>query len=383
MGAFVVDDQTVVLRSSRRPRKSSTTSLRSNDNNMEEDSTDNPSHQEETTRTDSSSCGLLISRVHQLRPTTTMTSVSQPQTLVGLILASQSPRRREILDMMGLQGRFTTIPSPLNETAVQHELKNQPQQAEGAVVDPRTYTERLAQAKAEALAHELQQQLSANNKQQQPEQAHVVPPLLILGSDTIVDLEGVILEKPTSVAEAQETLARLSGRTHLVHTGVALYALLHAKGQDETNPNQVQIQRVSSLVDTTQVTFATLQSTDIQAYVATGEPMDKAGSYGIQGMGGQFVQNIQGDFFTVRNHNHHNKDSGSSLMVLFLALLLSLCVCFYRSWDFPCTQSVEPWPKPLIRSHRPTQHCKVSVSFYCDCVSVGWVYWCRSGPFCS
>ena len=156
---------------------------------------------------------------------------------------------------------------------------------------------------------------------------HLVTPLLILGSDTIAHLDGVILEKPTSVSEAQETLARLSGRTHFKLTGVALYAILQQS--NDTNHHHHQVQLMSSFVDTTEVTFATLQSTDIQAYVATGEPMNKAGCYGIQGMGGQFVQHIQGHYFTVRLNKQPRRRR--LLCVLSHGSSLVLLLSMYRS----------------------------------------------------
>jgi len=189
-----------------------------------------------------------------------------------LVLASQSPRRREILDMMGLAGRFDATPSPLDESAVQSRLRSQP------TVDPLVYTQTLAEEKARALAETLD------------------PPsdqkaILVLGSDTIVDLEGVILEKPVDQEDAIQTVGRLSGRQHYVHTGVAIYAVCPGSPATCT--------KVVSFVDTATVTFAKLSTSDIEAYVKTGEPMDKAGSYGIQGVGGQLVERVEGDFFTV------------------------------------------------------------------------------------
>ena len=103
-----------------------------------------------------------------------------------------------------------------------------------------------------------------------------------------MDLEGTILEKPTNDTSAKAMLRALSATTHQVHTAVALY---HVVDQKYT--------LIDSFVDTAQVTFVHLQEVDINNYIATREPMDKAGSYGIQGMGGQFVKSITGDFFSV------------------------------------------------------------------------------------
>jgi septum formation protein len=186
-----------------------------------------------------------------------------------LLLASQSPRRKEILDMMGLAGRFEAIPSPLDETALQQKLLR-----ETMTTDLKVYTRVLAEEKAKALALTI---LSTSSQ-----------PTLVLGSDTIVDLDGALLEKPKDAADAKDMLSRLSGRKHAVHTGVALYSV--AKGD---------VALETSFTDTALVEFAHLSEHDVDAYIATGEPMDKAGSYGIQGIGGQFVKSIVGDFFTV------------------------------------------------------------------------------------
>mgnify|MGYP005841703909 CR=1 FL=1 len=190
-----------------------------------------------------------------------------PNSDVELILASQSPRRREILDMMGLAGKYSHTPSPLDEAALQIELKHE---------KPVVYTARLAEAKARALAEQI-----VNT---------VTKPTLVLGSDTIVDFEEQILEKPQDESDAKRMLTRLSGMTHQVHTGVAIYKVV--KG--EPSP-----QLVTSFTNVAQVCFAELSEKTIDAYIATGEPMDKAGSYGIQGIGGQLVSGIEGDFFTV------------------------------------------------------------------------------------
>lgn len=179
-----------------------------------------------------------------------------------LILASQSPRRREILEMMGLKGLFEATPSPLDETKLQKELV-------ARNLSPPEYTRVLAEDKAKALA------ITRQNG-------------LVLGSDTIVDLDGVILEKPRDASDAKRMLRMLSGVQHSVHTGVALYTV-----------KEGSVELVRSFTETAKVQFATLSEVDIEAYVASGEPMDKAGAYGIQGMGGQMVSAVNGDFFAV------------------------------------------------------------------------------------
>jgi len=164
--------------------------------------------------------------------------------------------------MMGLKGLFEATPSPLDETKLQKELV-------ARNLSPPEYTRVLAEDKAKALA------ITRQNG-------------LVLGSDTIVDLDGVILEKPRDASDAKRMLRMLSGVQHSVHTGVALYTV-----------KEGSVELVRSFTETAKVQFATLSEVDIEAYVASGEPMDKAGAYGIQGMGGQMVSAVNGDFFAV------------------------------------------------------------------------------------
>ena len=209
---------------------------------------------------------LLLSKLNAL-------AVDGPKRL---ILASQSPRRREILDMMGLTDRYSVTFSPLDEEALQKELAQTP-------ISPPDYAKKLAESKAHALAEQM---ISSSDEEYSHESS------FILGSDTIVDKDGVILEKPKSEDDATDMLVKLSGSWHEVHTGVALYRIGHGSGDDT-------IELVSSFTETAKVKFADLSSEDIYAYVKTGEPMDKAGSYGIQGIGGQMVERMEGDFFAV------------------------------------------------------------------------------------
>lgn len=195
---------------------------------------------------------------------------------IRLILASQSPRRKEILDMMGLKDLYDVIHSPLDESALQAQLY---EEGGGDMPEPKTYTRVLAEEKAKALAMEISSQ--------------VTQPTIVVGSDTIVAWNDSILEKPKDTADAKIMLTQLSGSQHTVHTGVAIYRVFPKALSDQP------VTLVSSFVDTANVRFAPLSSADIDAYIATGEPMDKAGSYGIQGIGGQFVASMEGDFFTV------------------------------------------------------------------------------------
>jgi len=168
---------------------------------------------------------------------------------VDVVLASSSPRRRELLALVGIP--HVVMPADIDETP-------QPDEAPAALVT------RLAREKALTVARA---------------ESHS----LVVAADTVVVLDGEILGKPTSVADAEATIARLSGRTHTVATGIA--CALNG--------------RLVSDVEQVAVTFRRLDADEIRAYVATGEPMDKAGSYGIQGFGATIVQRIDGDYFAV------------------------------------------------------------------------------------
>lgn len=169
-----------------------------------------------------------------------------------LILASQSPRRRRLLERLGLD--FTVHVSPAEERI--------PTDAAPADV-----VQILAQHKATPIAHRHAD-------------------ALVLAADTVVVLDGEILGKPASPADAVQTLERLSGVTHTVYTGMAL---MHRQ-RDQT----------ATAVEATHVTFGALDRHEIEAYVATGSPMDKAGSYGIQDdLGALFVERIEGDYYNV------------------------------------------------------------------------------------
>lgn len=180
---------------------------------------------------------------------------------MDLVLASTSPRRKELLAQIGF-GRpefsFTQVAPDIDETVQQGEA-------------PRDYVRRLAAEKAQA-------GLALCADMSQP---------AVLGSDTIVVLENQILGKPLDVADAKQTLSELSGRTHTVMTAVAL---TYKAGESDS------ILKTSVRLVETQVRFCALSTADIEAYVASKEPMDKAGSYGIQGLGGCFVAAIEGSY---------------------------------------------------------------------------------------
>jgi len=180
-----------------------------------------------------------------------------------LILASASPRRRELLAQAGYE--FEVRAAHVNEDVRPGE-------------DPIAYVIRLAREKAEAVLWQI-----ADDPQ--PESAG--GRLVVLGADTTVTLDGHILAKPEDEADARRMLAQLSGRTHRVITGVAVAT---ASGAE---------MRCKVAAEVTAVRFLTLSAVEIAAYVATGEPMDKAGGYAIQGRAAKWIPRIEGDYFNV------------------------------------------------------------------------------------
>jgi septum formation protein len=176
-----------------------------------------------------------------------------------LVLASASPRRQELLRNAGIQ--FVTQPTDIPEI---------PRQGES----PRECAERLAREKAFAVAQERPQDT-------------------ILGADTIVVVDQQMLGKPYDAADAARMLRLLSGRTHTVITGVCLL------GREATDGYSPSGDFTDIRSETTLVTMDELSDQDIQAYIRTGEPMDKAGAYAIQGMASRWISRIEGDYFNV------------------------------------------------------------------------------------
>ncbi len=167
-----------------------------------------------------------------------------------LILASASPRRAELLSMLGLS--FRVVPADVSEELLPDET-------------PEVHAERLSREKAARVREDH-------------------PDGLIVAGDTIVVLEGVVLGKPEDEAAAVRMLMTLQSRTHTVMSGIAV-----------ASPGEV----IRSAVECTEVTFRGMDEEEARAYVATGEPLDKAGAYGIQGLGASLVRRVRGDYFAV------------------------------------------------------------------------------------
>jgi septum formation protein len=166
-----------------------------------------------------------------------------------VVLASGSPRRHELLNLIGIPHEVR--PSNIDETIRPRET-------------PHRHAERLAREKASAIATRD-------------------PNLITIAADTIVVINRKVLGKPASVDQAAAMLRQLSGREHKVVTAVAV-----SRGR-----------KLRSAVEEVRVRFRTLSDDDIDAYIATGEPMDKAGAYGIQGYGATIVESVDGDYFSV------------------------------------------------------------------------------------
>lgn len=173
-----------------------------------------------------------------------------------IILASASPRRRELLERAGVN--FEVIPASGEENRISD--------------DPKEAVQQLARDKAVSVMHTIEDSADGT---------------LVIGSDTVVVFENMILGKPHDIEDAVNTLKKLQGNTHQVYTGVSVLEKKNGVWTEHT------------FYESTDVTFYPVSDEEIRAYVATGEPMDKAGSYGVQGIFGIYVRGICGDYNNV------------------------------------------------------------------------------------
>lgn len=170
---------------------------------------------------------------------------------MDIILASKSPRRRALLEQMGVRD-FRIVSPDIDE----HMDRGLP---------PAELVRQISLEKAQAVA------------------AQADPNTVVIAADTVVALDGVVLGKPADKEEAFRMLSLLSGNRHQVYTGLTV----------------LRGEQVFSQWEETAVTFRSLTAEEIEAYIATGEPMDKAGAYGIQGYGALFIEGISGDYYNV------------------------------------------------------------------------------------
>ena len=182
-----------------------------------------------------------------------------------IILASKSPRRREILSGLGLS--FDIVSADCDESS--------------DILDPSALVSELALRKGRAVRDFL---LS---------EQRLAPDTLIIASDTVVSLDGDILGKPKDVGDAVSMLTRLSGRTHRVTSGIALFTA----------------DREIATFESTEVTFSDISVREIERYVASGEPMDKAGAYAVQGGAAIWIKGISGDYYNVVGLPVHRLDA--------------------------------------------------------------------------
>lgn len=173
-----------------------------------------------------------------------------------IILASQSPRRRELMELIGFP--FSVRVSETEELITRH--------------DPAAVTEELSWQKAQAVAAELDD----------------VQEIIVIGADTVVSVEGQILGKPASKDEARSMIRTLQGRDHMVYTGVTILGRSAVHGD-----------RCETFSEGTRVTVASMSKDEIELYISTEEPYDKAGAYGIQGTFARFIKGISGDYYNV------------------------------------------------------------------------------------
>jgi septum formation protein len=195
---------------------------------------------------------------------------------IKIILASKSPRRQELLASLGL--KFDILASELPEVVTE--------------TAPEKVVEELSRQKAEDVYRIIK---SKTNE-----------PLLVIGADTVVSVDGEILGKPKDEEDAFRMLKLLQGRTHQVYTGVTLVYDEQGSGRENCAANDTNTQKdenygiaKSTFNLCTEVTFYPMSDCEIREYISTGDPMDKAGAYGIQSGGAKFVKEIRGDYNNV------------------------------------------------------------------------------------
>ncbi|XP_041357343.1 probable bifunctional dTTP/UTP pyrophosphatase/methyltransferase protein [Gigantopelta aegis] len=202
-----------------------------------------------------------------------------------IILASGSPRRKQILQNIGM--KFDVVPSTFEENLNKSEFAH-----------PSDYVIENARLKTLAVAEHF-------SKQQN------ILPDLIIGADTVVAMDNKIYEKPKDQSDAFSMLSQFSGRSHMVYTGIVL--IMPASLTGGTLPDDKQF-KVIKFFESTEVIMTKMSPEIINSYINTGEPMDKAGGYGIQGIGGTLVEAIKGDYFNVMGFPLHRFSRELSLL---------------------------------------------------------------------
>lgn len=222
---------------------------------------------------------------------------------VKIILASASPRRQELLRQVGLSPEV--MPSHVDESGV------------GGT--PEQMVMELSRRKAEDVADEIRRRISATNRRSAPDAGQSVlkqsskarametppenVPCVVIGADTVVAADGRILGKPKNEEEAASMIRLLAGRTHHVYTGVTMIFISSGEKITFSEGTEVKVYPMKeeqiTFAEGTEVEVYPMTEKQIERYVATGEPMDKAGAYGIQGYFAAYVKGIRGDYNNV------------------------------------------------------------------------------------
>lgn len=219
----------------------------------------------------------LAFKMNSLKSVTLLPYLKKLQSDYKVILASGSPRRRELLSLMGITD-FEVL------------VSNFPENLEFSLFKtPQDYCLATATQKVRAVAELVSTRVDEN--------------IIVIGADTIVSIDGNILEKPKDYFDAKRMISTLSGRTHTVFTSVVIFS-----NAFDGDKKDMILKR--SFVESTEVKFAYLSESDIDSYVESGEGLDKAGSYGIQALGGQLVESIHGCYFNVMGLPVHKLSKG-------------------------------------------------------------------------
>ena len=198
-------------------------------------------------------------------------SIPENTIPINVILASKSPRRKQLLEEAGVKFVAYTASTEVDESLEPDERK-----------DPKEAVKKLAERKAGAVVQDILAQNPTGLG-------------IVIGADTTVVLDGEMFGKPYSADHAREMLQKLSGRTHEVITGVSVWMIMLNESEENGGDGNVSL-GFRSFTESSFVTFKELSMEDINAYVATGETIDKAGAYGIQGKGSKLVEKYEGDY---------------------------------------------------------------------------------------
>lgn len=225
-------------------------------------------------------CGMMRRHVSSSR--TILSKLGALNASFNVVLASASPRRKELLQVMGIN-TFSCVPSGFAETL-----------DKSSFATAADYCMKTSEMKVEdVIATHFASSCAKNT--------------VIIGADTVVVIDDLVLEKPKDDGDAKRMMLLLSGRTHQVHTAVTVYT--NALSED------CSVRQFASFVETTSVTFASLGEDDITAYIASGEGADKAGGYGVQGLGSNLVKSLTGCYFNVMGLPIHALSSTLSDLV--------------------------------------------------------------------